>query len=115
MGDIASLLLTPCSHSFCLLTPFKSTVTRTRQSLVNNPVRHLNLHEYQSKDLMNKFNVRVQRGKVADTAEQAQQIAEDLLKTGAKELVIKAQIHAGGRGKGTFINGFKGGVKISKR
>ncbi len=46
------------------------------------PVRHLNLHEYQSKDLMKKFNVRVQRGIMASTAEEAEQAAKDLLKQG---------------------------------
>lgn len=76
-------------------------------------VRHLNLHEYQSKALMAKYNVRVQKGMVASTPEEAERIAVQLLKEGAKELVVKAQVHAGGRGKGHFTNGFKGGVKIS--
>jgi len=47
-----------------------------------------------------------------DKASKAEQIAKDLLKTGAKELVLKAQVHAGGRGKGHFDNGFKGGVHV---
>jgi len=85
-----------------------STAPVHRQS-----VRFLNLHEYQSKALMSKYNVRVQKGEVASTPEEAEQVAERLLKAGAKELVIKAQVHAGGRGKGHFTNGFKGGVKIS--
>lgn len=79
------------------------------------PVRHLNLHEYQSKALMAKYNVRVQKGMVASTPDEAEQVARKLLKDNPNaELVIKAQVHAGGRGKGHFTNGFKGGVKITK-
>ncbi len=82
---------------------------------VQESKRFLNLHEYQSKDLMNKFNVRVQRGIMADSAEKAEAAGKQLMETGAKELVIKAQIHAGGRGKGHFAEtGFKGGVQLSK-
>lgn len=92
---------------------------RTRTHLTSSsskshmPVRYLNLHEYQSKGLMSKYNVRVQKGMTAATPEEAEKVAERLLREGAKELVIKAQVHAGGRGKGHFTNGFKGGVKIS--
>lgn len=72
--------------------------------------RFLNLHEYQSKDLMAKYNVRVQKGEVANSAEEVLPIAQKWVAEGADEIVIKAQIHAGGRGKGHFDNGFKGGV-----
>jgi succinyl-CoA synthetase beta subunit len=78
----------------------------------SNQVRYLNLHEYQSKGLMEKYGVRVQRGEVANSAEEAGAIAQKLVDTNAKELVVKAQIHAGGRGKGHFTSGYKGGVKI---
>jgi len=71
--------------------------------------RFFNLHEYQSKQLMDKFNVKNQRWQLAESAEQAEKAAESLQ---AKEYVVKAQIHAGGRGKGTFSNGFKGGVHL---
>jgi succinyl-CoA synthetase beta subunit len=76
-------------------------------------VRRLNLHEYQSKSVMEKFNVNVQRGKEATSAAAAGEIARKI-KAGnpGAELIVKAQIHAGGRGKGTFKNGFKGGVKV---
>jgi len=56
--------------------------------------------------------VRVQRGAVASSAAEAEKIARDLLNTNAKELVIKAQILAGGRGKGHFDTGYKGGVHV---
>jgi len=76
-------------------------------------VRFLNLHEYQSKDLMESYGVIVQRGRMADSAAGAAAVAADILKANPKaELIVKAQIHAGGRGKGTFSNGFKGGVKV---
>ncbi|MDE0569308.1 MAG: ADP-forming succinate--CoA ligase subunit beta [Verrucomicrobiales bacterium] len=70
----------------------------------------MNIHEYQAKELFEQFSVPSPQGRVAETAEQAQQIAEEL--TG--QVVIKAQIHAGGRGKGNFKNGFEGGVHLSE-
>jgi len=76
------------------------------------PVRFLNLHEYQSKELMAKHGVRVQKGLVATNEKEALEAAEVLVKEGAEELVVKAQIHAGGRGKGHFNTGFKKGVHI---
>eukprot|EP00940_MAST-03C_sp_MAST-3C-sp2_P003114 g3114.t1 len=77
-------------------------------------VRYLNLHEYQSKDVMEMFNVRVQKGKMAATAEEALEVAKWIKKDNPDaELILKAQIHAGGRGKGHFKNtGLKGGVQI---
>jgi succinyl-CoA synthetase beta subunit len=71
----------------------------------------MNIHEYQAKELLEKFGVATTRGKVASTADQAESIAREL---GNGEVVVKAQIHAGGRGKGTFANGFKGGVHVVK-
>jgi succinyl-CoA synthetase beta subunit len=71
----------------------------------------MNIHEYQAKELLQRFNVATTRGKVASTLDGAEQIARDL---GDVEVVVKAQIHAGGRGKGTFKNGFKGGVHVRK-
>src|ERR1700730_18095824 len=71
----------------------------------------MNIHEYQAKELLQKFGVATPRGKVASTPDEAEKAARDL---GAAELVVKAQIHAGGRGKGTFANGFKGGVHLCK-
>lgn len=84
----------------------------------------MNIHEYQAKELLEKFGVATPRGKVAATPEEAEAIARELgdvdLATervrvaAATGLVVKAQIHAGGRGKGTFTNGFKGGVQLVK-
>ena len=71
----------------------------------------MNIHEYQAKELLRRFDVATTRGRVASTLEEAEQIAHEL---GEVDVVVKAQIHAGGRGKGTFKNGFKGGVHIRK-
>ena len=68
----------------------------------------MNLHEYQGKELLSTFGVRIQRGIVASTVEEAVSAAEKLNEdTGTSWWVVKAQIHAGGRGKG-------GGVKLAK-
>src|SRR6058998_3176921 len=71
----------------------------------------MNIHEYQAKELLQKFDVATTRGKVASTLDEAEQIAREL---GDVDIVVKAQIHAGGRGKGTFKNGFKGGVHVRR-
>ena len=68
----------------------------------------MNLHEYQGKDMLASFGVAIQRGIVAKTAVEAVDAAKQLMEnTGTQWHVIKAQIHAGGRGKG-------GGVKLAK-
>jgi succinyl-CoA synthetase beta subunit len=71
----------------------------------------MNIHEYQAKELLEKFGVAVPRGSAAATPEEAERIARSL---GTNNLVVKAQIHAGGRGKGTFNSGLKGGVQLCK-
>lgn len=68
----------------------------------------MNIHEYQAKELFEKFGVPSPKGRVADTAEQARAAAAEI----GSNIVVKAQVHAGGRGKGTFKNGFKGGVHL---
>ncbi len=67
----------------------------------------MKIHEYQAKAIIQKFGVAVPRGEVAMTREEAEGAARNLLVAGASGVVVKAQIHAGGRGKG-------GGVKIAK-
>jgi succinyl-CoA synthetase beta subunit len=71
----------------------------------------MNIHEYQAKELLQKFGVATPRGKVVSSPKEAEQIAREIAPAG---IVVKAQIHAGGRGKGTFANGFKGGVHLCK-
>lgn len=68
----------------------------------------MNLHEYQGKEILSSFGVRIQRGIVAQNADEAVAAAKQLtVETGTGWYVIKAQVHAGGRGKG-------GGVKLAK-
>ena len=74
----------------------------------------MNIHEYQAKQLLAQYGVAVPPGEVCSTAEAARAVAEKLLAQGEKLVVVKAQIHAGGRGKGTFKSGFQGGVKLCK-
>ncbi len=69
----------------------------------------MNIHEYQSKQLFERFGVATPKGAVANSAEEAAKIAEAFTHN---QYVVKAQVHAGGRGKGTFKNGFKGGVHV---
>jgi succinyl-CoA synthetase beta subunit len=67
----------------------------------------MKIHEYQAKGILKKYGVAVPRGMMVATREEAEVAAQDLLGSGAAGVVVKAQIHAGGRGKG-------GGVKIAK-
>jgi len=68
----------------------------------------MNLHEYQGKNILSQFGVKIQRGIVASTSEEAVSVAKQLnQETGTDWFVVKAQVHAGGRGKG-------GGVKLAK-
>jgi len=67
----------------------------------------MKIHEYQAKDILRKYGVAVPRGRMATTREEAEAAAKELFDSGATGVVVKAQIHAGGRGKG-------GGVKIAK-
>ena len=67
----------------------------------------MKIHEYQGKEILKRFGVTVPRGTMAQTREEAEAAAKDLFSAGTTGVVVKAQIHAGGRGKG-------GGVKIAK-
>lgn len=70
----------------------------------------MNIHEYQAKELFDRFEVPSPRGRMAETAQEAKAIAEEI---NSSLMVVKAQVHAGGRGKGTFKNGFQGGVHLN--
>ncbi len=67
----------------------------------------MKIHEYQAKAILSKYGVPVPRGEMASTGDEAEAEAKKLLSEGASGVVVKAQIHAGGRGKG-------GGVKVAK-
>jgi len=74
----------------------------------------MNIHEFQAKELLAQYGVAVPAGSVCKTPEQAKAAAEKLFASGSQMVVVKSQIHAGGRGKGTFKSGFQGGVKLCK-
>ena len=67
----------------------------------------MKIHEYQAKAILKKYGVAVPRGEMAESRDEAEAAAKALFDAGASGVVVKAQIHAGGRGKG-------GGVKIAK-
>ncbi|MBX3734650.1 MAG: ADP-forming succinate--CoA ligase subunit beta [Verrucomicrobiae bacterium] len=74
----------------------------------------MNIHEYQAKQLLKQYGVAVPSGEPCGTVAGVTAVAERLFGAGQRLLVIKSQIHAGGRGKGTFTHGFQGGVKLVK-
>src|ERR1700759_2893682 len=67
----------------------------------------MKIHEYQAKEILAKYGVAVPKGEMANTPEEAAEVARGLFAEGANGVVVKAQIHAGGRGKG-------GGVKVAR-
>src|SRR5690242_8034881 len=83
----------------------ESQVPLARPNVSVQPI--MKIHEYQAKTILAKYGVAVPRGEMAATREEAEAAAQRLLHNGAKGVVVKAQIHAGGRGKG-------GGVKVAK-
>ncbi|KAI9867082.1 MAG: Succinate--CoA ligase [ADP-forming] subunit beta, mitochondrial, partial [Trichoglossum hirsutum] len=82
-------------------TSFRSTGAQQK--------RALSIHEYLSANLLRTYGIGVPKGEVARTAQEAEAIAKQI---GGDDMVIKAQVLAGGRGKGTFDNGLKGGVRV---
>ena len=71
----------------------------------------MNIHEYQAKELFEKFGVAVPKGVAVTSAAEFEGALAKIETSGG--IMVKSQIHAGGRGKGTFTDGFKGGVKFS--
>ncbi len=75
----------------------------------------MNLHEYQAKELLKKYNVPVQEGYACSTVQEAEDAYRQIkTQTGSKFAVVKAQIHAGGRGKGAIKENGINGVKVAK-
>lgn len=78
-------------------------------------INSMNLHEYQGKSLLKKYGVAIQEGVVADNPEQAVEAAKEVNRlTGSEWFVVKAQIHAGGRGKGVVTETGSHGVVLAK-
>jgi len=86
-----------------------AVLARPQTSLLGAQKRNLSIHEYLSANLLKSYGVGVPAGEVAKTAEEAEEVAK---KIGSEDMVIKAQVLAGGRGKGAFDNGLKGGVRV---
>src|SRR6266849_4021348 len=110
----ASSIFAAISSCAAMRTEFRLPSAHFKALLADTP---MNIHEYQAKELLQKFGVATPRGKVASTPDEAERVARELGNASPArtvDLVVKAQIHAGGRGKGTFTNGFKGGVHVVK-
>src|SRR5580698_4766496 len=73
----------------------------------------MNIHEYQAKQLLARNGVSVPFEVPAKSLAEVRPAAEKIAATGSAKIVVKSQIHAGGRGKGTFTSGFQGGVKVA--
>jgi succinyl-CoA synthetase beta subunit len=81
----------------------------TRKALGAASSRNLNIHEHMSVDLLREYGIKVPEGRVAHSAAEAKELAAQLP---TNDVVVKAQVLAGGRGKGHFDNGFQGGVHV---
>jgi len=95
----------------------RNTVLRNKKlfaSSLGGSVRYLNVHEYISMEIMNSYNIPTPENYVATIPKEADDIYEKMQKAGEKrkDIVIKAQVLSGGRGLGSFKNGFKGGVHM---
>ncbi|KAI9732611.1 MAG: Succinate--CoA ligase [ADP-forming] subunit beta, mitochondrial [Cirrosporium novae-zelandiae] len=88
---------------------FKAVQESSGKSSGLSQKRFLSIHEYLSANILRDYGVGVPKGEVAKTAAEAEAVAKRI---GGDDMVIKAQVLAGGRGKGTFDNGLKGGVRI---
>ncbi|XP_037045896.1 succinate--CoA ligase [GDP-forming] subunit beta, mitochondrial [Bradysia coprophila] len=88
-----------------------STARHAANNLLKSQRRYLNLLEYQSKGLLEESGVAIQRFRVLEGSQDDLKVLDQFK---VPEYVVKAQILAGGRGKGHFSNGFKGGVHITK-
>jgi succinyl-CoA synthetase beta subunit len=73
----------------------------------------MNIHEYQAKQLLAQCGVAIPLEIPAKSIEEVRPAAEKILSSGSARVVVKSQIHAGGRGKGLFTSGFQGGVKVA--
>ena len=79
------------------------------------PRRFLNLQEYQSKEIMAKHGLTIQKFRVASSPDEAEKVLQGSDPFDCHEYVVKAQVLTGGRGKGYFKNsGMKGGVKLTR-
>ena len=88
----------------------RKTTTQHAGRITHQQVRMLNVHEYISMDIMNQHQIATPLGAVITTPQEAEEAYKT--KFAGKDAVIKAQVLSGGRGLGTFKNGFQGGVHM---
>lgn len=103
-------MLNSLKYKLSTFKNIKDFKQKTKQSFYQKIgfMKFFDLHEYQSKIILRQNGLRVQNGDLATSFSEAKSIADRL----KGELIIKAQVHAGGRGKGHLTSGLKGGVKI---
>ncbi|XP_060570955.1 succinate--CoA ligase [ADP-forming] subunit beta, mitochondrial-like [Ruditapes philippinarum] len=102
------------SGRLCQNSVLKHAVKSLSVAQTTQQRRNLSLHEYLSWDLLKEAGVKVPKYRVTESIGEVMRIAEDLVnETGNQDVVVKAQVLAGGRGKGTFSSGLKGGVKLA--
>jgi len=94
-----------------MLASIKKASSLTR-AVTAGQRRFLSIHEYQSVNLLNSYGIATPKSIAAKTPEEAFEVAKNF---GHDRLVIKAQVLAGGRGKGKFDSGFQGGVHMLER
>ncbi|MCJ1439616.1 MAG: Succinate--CoA ligase [ADP-forming] subunit beta, mitochondrial [Stictis urceolatum] len=97
------------ARSKSLTSAFRAVADKPSWISRPQPKRFLSIHEYLSANLLKTYGIGVPKGEVAKTAAEAEAVAKSI---GGEDMVIKAQVLAGGRGKGTFDNGLKGGVRV---
>ncbi|KAF2793964.1 putative succinyl-CoA synthetase beta subunit [Melanomma pulvis-pyrius CBS 109.77] len=97
-----------CSRPLASALRAAAAGTPLRRSVIQQS-RTLAIHEYRSANLLKSYGIGVPGGDVAVSAAEAEKVAKSI---SGDDMVIKAQVLAGGRGKGTFDNGFKGGVRV---
>ena len=86
-----------------------SSVSRLQQAIITSYRLTGTRSEYRSAELLNSYGIPTPKGSVAHNKKEAEQVASTIA---GDDMVIKAQVLAGGRGKGHFDNGFKGGVQM---
>merc|ERR1712045_40632 len=111
-AEMASLLsrVSSTTERLALRSPKKVAKVLSPACISVSQKRNLSVHEHVSMALLQEAGVPVPKFGVAKTAEEAKQIAQDIA---SNDLVVKAQVLAGGRGKGSFKGGYKGGVQLA--
>merc|ERR1712137_1166071 len=111
MGTPTCVCRSDIMYNFARARPLARAVRAAAETplMRSQQRRGLAIHEYRSAALLESYGIGVPKGGVATSGAEAEKIAKDI---GGEDAVIKAQVLAGGRGKGTFDNGFKGGVRV---